>query len=251
MQTEVGTDSRHQILRAAATLFQRNGYDATSIQDICSELGLSKGALYHHFRSKDEILFEIMSHAMQITEDRVIAPVRAMTAAPDASASMVPGVVASIAASAVSSFSSEDARGLAEARLRALIRLHLETVLRTRDREITVMLHENHPLSPEFRGKINERKKNYVKFVEESFAAAQTERAASHVGKNGASSGKSAGKSGTPSHSEVKVSARAATFALLGMINWIYQWYKPDGPISEEELIREYTEMVFSGAFGR
>ncbi len=222
MQTEVGTDSRHQILRAAGALFQRNGYDATSIQDICNELSLSKGALYHHFRSKDEILFEIMSHAMQITEEKVIAPVREMTTAGGDHAHR----------------DSPEGGGLAEAKLRALIRLHLETVLRTRDREITVMLHENHPLSPEFRGKINERKKNYVKFVEETFTAAQGERAASHHNTNGSSS-------------RVAVSARAATFALLGMINWIYQWYKPDGPISEEELIREYTEMVFSGAFGR
>lgn len=210
MLTEVGTDSRHQILRAAATLFQRNGYDATSIQDICNELSLSKGALYHHFRSKDEILFEIMSQAMQITEEKVIAPVRAMAEAP---AGM----------------------GLAEARLRSVIRLHMETVLRTRDREITVMLHENHPLSPEFRAKINERKKNYVKFVEELFTAAQAERAAAHAGHNG-------GPGAT-------VTARAATFALMGMINWIYQWYKPGGPIDEEELIREYTDIVFRGAF--
>ena len=244
--TTIGTDSRHQILRAAATLFQCNGYDATSIQDICSALGLSKGALYHHFRSKDEILFHIMSHAMEITEERVIAPVRAMTLVPE---------IHHVAATAV----ANEPAGLAEARLRALIRLHLETVLRTRDREITVMLHENHPLSPEFRGKINERKKNYVKFVEESFSAAQAERAAGYASNNGTSPGKSAG---TPlekfgdnparrSGAEVNVSARAATFALLGMINWIYQWYKPGGPISEEELIREYTAIVFSGAFGR
>ena len=202
MITEIGTDSRHQILRAAAALFQRNGYDATSIQDICTALSLSKGALYHHFRSKDEILFHIMGHAMAITEARVIAPVLAMTEA-------------------------HGGATLAESRLKALIRLHVETVLGVRDREITVMLHENHPLAADFRAQINDRKKNYVRFVEGIVAEVQQERGSSTI------------------------SPRAAAFAVLGLINWIYQWYKPGGPISEEELVRQYTEMVFGGAFGK
>ena len=53
-----------------------------------------------------------------------------------------------------------------EERLRALIRLHIEVVLSPRDREITVMLHENHPLPPALRKRINTRKKEYVHFVE-------------------------------------------------------------------------------------
>ena len=39
---------------------------------------LSKGGLYHHFQSKDEILFEIMNHAMELTQERVINPVKAI-----------------------------------------------------------------------------------------------------------------------------------------------------------------------------
>jgi len=39
------------------------------MNDVAAALKLSKGGLYHHFESKDEILFHIMSHAMQITED--------------------------------------------------------------------------------------------------------------------------------------------------------------------------------------
>ncbi len=46
-----------------------------------------------------------------------------------------------------------------------------------------------------------------------------------------------------------KVSARAATFALLGMINWIYQWYSPEGRLQERDLVEQYTEIFFSGAF--
>ena len=42
---------------------------------------------------------------------------------------------------------------------------------------------------------------------------------------------------------------RASAFALLGMINWIYQWYRPEGALQEESLVREYTEIFFAGAF--
>lgn len=46
-----------KILDAAQRLFLEKGYDNTTIQDIVNELdGLSKGAVYHHFKSKEEIM---------------------------------------------------------------------------------------------------------------------------------------------------------------------------------------------------
>ncbi len=130
MPRETVTDPRQEILRASARLFQQQGYDGTSMNDVAAALKLSKGGLYHHFQSKDEILFDLMSHAMDITEEKVLKPVKAI-ADP-------------------------------EERLRTLIRLHIGVVLSERDREITVMLHENHPLSPALRKRINARKKDYL-----------------------------------------------------------------------------------------
>src|SRR5689334_23795866 len=146
MPREAIADPRQEILRTSARLFQQQGYDGTSMNDVAAALKLSKGGLYHHFQSKDEILFEIMNHAMEITEERVLTPVR----------------------------------GIAdpEERLRALIRLHIEVVLSPRDREITVMLHENHPLPPGLRKRINTRKKDYVHFVEGLMAEVQRVRRA-------------------------------------------------------------------------
>src|SRR6266699_2243209 len=69
-------EPRQEILRTAARLFQQQGYDATSMNDVAAALKLSKGGLYHHFQSKDEILFHIMSHAMDITAERVINAAR-------------------------------------------------------------------------------------------------------------------------------------------------------------------------------
>ena len=46
-----------KILDAAQRLFLTKGYEATTIQDIVDELGgLTKGAVYHHFKSKEEII---------------------------------------------------------------------------------------------------------------------------------------------------------------------------------------------------
>jgi TetR/AcrR family transcriptional regulator, cholesterol catabolism regulator len=205
MPRETVVDSRQEILRTAARLFQQRGYDATSMNDVAAALKLSKGGLYHHFQSKDEILFEIMNHAMEITQQRVLDPVR----------------------------------GIAdpEERLRALIRLHIEVVLSPRDREITVMLHENHPLPPALRKRINGRKKEYIHFLENLMAEVQDKR---H---------KEAQKNLYAQSGRGKVSPRAAAFALLGMINWIYQWYKPEGDLQAQNLIPQFTDLILGGIF--
>ena len=53
----------NQILTVALNLFMQKGYDQTSIQDIINELGgLTKGAIYHHFKSKEEILQAVSEH---------------------------------------------------------------------------------------------------------------------------------------------------------------------------------------------
>jgi AcrR family transcriptional regulator len=209
MVREAAVDSRQEILRTAARLFQQRGYDATSMNDVAAALKLSKGGLYHHFQSKDEILYEIMNHAMEITQQRVLDPVRGIADA--------------------------------EERLRALIRLHIEVVLSPRDREITVMLHENHPLPPSLRKRINGRKKDYVHFLEKLMGEVQ-EEAQEKAREKGQGNHRSIGAKG-------KVSPRAAAFALLGMINWIYQWYKPEGDLQVQNLVPQFTELIFGGIF--
>jgi TetR/AcrR family transcriptional repressor of uid operon len=47
---------RHQIIDASAACFARGGFHRTTMQDICHEAGLSPGALYRYFQSKEEII---------------------------------------------------------------------------------------------------------------------------------------------------------------------------------------------------
>ena len=41
-----------------------------------------------------------------------------------------------------------------------------------------------------------------------------------------------------------------AAFELLGMINWLYQWYRPDGPVKQGDLTQAYTDFFFRGLLG-
>jgi AcrR family transcriptional regulator len=52
--------TRAQLLQAAQKLFAKNGYDATGVAEICSLAGVSKGAFYHHFPTKQVLFLELL-----------------------------------------------------------------------------------------------------------------------------------------------------------------------------------------------
>ncbi len=55
----VGPDRVEQVLSSAARLFTTRGYDGTSMRDLAAEVDIRPSSLYHHFPSKQHILFEI------------------------------------------------------------------------------------------------------------------------------------------------------------------------------------------------
>lgn len=67
---------RQRVLAAAVELFAANGFDGTSVQEIVERAQVTKGALYHYFTSKDDLLYEIY-HALlsvQLADlDRILA----------------------------------------------------------------------------------------------------------------------------------------------------------------------------------
>ncbi len=52
-------ETRRVLLEAATTLFDERGYHATSVESIVSAAGVTKGAFYHHFGGKEDILMQI------------------------------------------------------------------------------------------------------------------------------------------------------------------------------------------------
>lgn len=60
-----GNASRREIiLQEAAHLFREKGYPAANLRELARRAGIQGGSIYHHFASKQEILFELMDHTM-------------------------------------------------------------------------------------------------------------------------------------------------------------------------------------------
>lgn len=193
----MGSDKQklREICRIAARVFFEKGYDGASMQDIAQSVGLTKAGLYHHVGSKDQLLFEIMNYGMDILHETVLDRVKAIA----------------------------DPRE----RLRQTIIGHIDLIVRARDLEITVILHENRSLKGALRKKINARKREYIQMLEDLIAEVQQ-------------------------HSAVRplITPRLAAFALLGIVNWLYQWYRPEGPIKEQELAQTYVDFFLRGLLG-
>ncbi|GAA3435420.1 TetR/AcrR family transcriptional regulator [Kutzneria kofuensis] len=70
------TPMESRILRAAVKLFAEKGFDATTVQEVVSHAEVTKGALYHYFDSKDDLLYEIYHSLIGLQTadlDRIIA----------------------------------------------------------------------------------------------------------------------------------------------------------------------------------
>lgn len=62
-------ETRERLIAAAKQRFTRDGYAATSINDICHDLEITKGALFHHFKSKQDLFTEIWTR-LQVEMDQ-------------------------------------------------------------------------------------------------------------------------------------------------------------------------------------
>lgn len=63
-------DTKENILMTALRLFARDGYAAVSVSTIAGELGMTKGALYKHYKNKRDIFDNIVERMYQIDADR-------------------------------------------------------------------------------------------------------------------------------------------------------------------------------------
>jgi len=77
--------TRERIVAAAVSLFAEQGFDATSVNQVVTRAGVAKGALYHHFASKDDLLYEVYRELVDrqlagLTEilDRGLPPAEAL-----------------------------------------------------------------------------------------------------------------------------------------------------------------------------
>jgi AcrR family transcriptional regulator len=123
---------RFHICMTAARTFVERGYEATSVNAVAAAVGVTKAGLYHYIRSKDALLFEIVTLGMDWLDEDVVKVVRRIPAT--------------------------------EARLRETINRHARLTA-ANEPWITALLDEMHGLPAAARRKIEERKRAYVDFV--------------------------------------------------------------------------------------
>lgn len=68
---ELDDSPRGRVLRAAAYLFHKQGYDKTTVRELAQLIGIQSGSLFHHFKSKDDILLAVMEEAIRYNTARL------------------------------------------------------------------------------------------------------------------------------------------------------------------------------------
>jgi AcrR family transcriptional regulator len=66
-------ETRGRITEAAIKLFSERGFDASSVDDICAEAGVSKGAFYHHFESKQALFLALLDGWLRTIDSAIEA----------------------------------------------------------------------------------------------------------------------------------------------------------------------------------
>jgi AcrR family transcriptional regulator len=66
-------ETRSRIMEASVNLFSDRGFNAASVDDICDEAGISKGAFYHHFESKQALFLALLDGWLKAIDSAIEA----------------------------------------------------------------------------------------------------------------------------------------------------------------------------------
>ena len=66
-------ETQAKIIESAIKLFSTRGFNAASVDDICKDAGISKGAFYHHFKSKQELFLALLDGWLQAIDTAIEA----------------------------------------------------------------------------------------------------------------------------------------------------------------------------------
>jgi AcrR family transcriptional regulator len=113
------------------------------------------------------------------------------------------------------------------ARLRECMARNITLVTLDSSKEVTIILHEHQTLTGAARQEINTRKKRYVRFLESAFREA-IERGQIRA-----------------------VDPTLAAFSFLGVVLWIYKWYRADGKLGPRQLSDGMIDLFFEGLMPR
>jgi AcrR family transcriptional regulator len=188
---------RHDvILEAASRLFSSQGYHATSMRDIADGVGILKGSLYHHFESKEAILYRIVKEPI----------------------ARLHRTVAEIA----------EGRGPAVEKLERAAAAHVQA-FHDHYPHLFVYLRETESVRHRFR-------------EADGLAPRHYERLWVAIVADGMKAGEL----------RADLDPTVVVYAMLGMLNWLYKWYDPNGRLGPREIAAQFSTLALSGlAAGR
>ncbi|SEQ59147.1 TetR/AcrR family transcriptional regulator [Thalassovita taeanensis] len=185
---------REGILKSAAKLFAEKGYATTTIVDLATACETSRGALYHYYSSKEDILFSII-------QEHVATMYETLNRAADQAAEP-------------------------EERLRAVVRAMVALNADGKYEQI-VLLNEINQLDPEQQTSLRALQREIVIKVQDLIADV------SHADQI--------------SRDKMKV----LTMMFLGMINYTYVWYDPQGAVTPDEYAEMSVDVYLGGLLAK
>jgi AcrR family transcriptional regulator len=189
-KTQKAEITRQRILDAAVDFFYEYGYEKASLQNIADQVGLTKAALYHHFKSKEEILYTIIE---KYTNQLVFALKSSVSKSGDPAES-----------------------------LKNAIFQHV-SLLRTQKKGAKIIIEDKRFLTKDLQGPGREKERIIFRFYQDILLQLKKK-------------------------SKLKdIDITVATFGILGQINWLYHWYRPDKPLSFEQVADILIRLLFHG----
>jgi AcrR family transcriptional regulator len=183
-----------EILTVSARLFRSKGYRATTMDDIASELNVTKPALYYYIKTKHDLLYAICESAIE----RLMEGVRRIMAEP----------------------------GDTEDKLRRLVFWHVSMFSEHGD-VTTVYLAEESELP--------EDKRNFIRSLSREYETLYRE-----LLEKGIKEGKFR-----------KMDVHMVVRAISGMCNWLFDWYRPDGQATAEDIAGVFYDLILMGCVKR
>jgi len=188
-----GQSTFERLLDAAAALFAKKGYVASSTREIAEILGIRKASLYYHIGNKEDLLYAICKSSLE----RIRAEV----------------------AAALESANDNDPLQ----RVRTLIHAHLENVVNGRVTH-SVAVGEMRALAGERLAEVIALRDSYQNLVRSVLLDAR--------------------KAGAL---RTDIGVKYLTLILLGLLNRVELWYRPDGPLSAAQLAEIFGTIFLTG----
>jgi len=181
---------REILIKKGTDLFYKEGFARSSIRDIGRIAGISSSTLYHYFKDKDELLYEVIT--------------------------LIGNHLLKVLNNTIQEFADP------EERLKQMVFRQI-CVLREKKKEVKVYIEEQYQLPPRLRREAHlQQRKIYDTYLHQLELLQKRGRLRiNHL--------------------------PTINFTIFATINWVYRWFKEDGPLTIEELAEMIITILFNG----